>query len=137
MKNAIGMRLFFIGVISLAASGVANALSISTGEDLQQVCNEMEQFSECVSYLMLVHRTIKTAARMNGLQPEPIVGSCGPDKGFDTVPLTIALRLAWQDCAAEHPGRLHRQAIEDSAARICNTLAVQTLTESAAAAIHY
>ncbi len=105
--------MFFLWVISLTTPATANALSILTGEDLQKVCESTEHFSDCVSYLELVHKTIKTAARTNGSRPELIVGSCGPDKGIDTVPLTIALRLAWQDYAEEHPGRLQRQAIEE------------------------
>ena len=66
-----------------------------------------------MTYLELVHKTIKTAARMNGPRQGPIVGSCGPEKGIDTVPLTIALRLAWQDYAVEHASRLDGQAIEE------------------------
>ena len=113
MKNVTGVPLFFLGMISLTTPGTANALSILTGEDLQQICNSTEHFSECVSYLELVHKTIKAAARMNASRSEPTIGSCAPEKGIDTVPLTIALRLAWQEYAAEHPRRLYRQAVEE------------------------
>jgi hypothetical protein len=113
MRNSIELRLFFLMVVSLATPTTANALAISTGEDLQKVCNAAEHFSECVSYLELVYKTIKIAARMNESRPKQIVGSCGPDKGIDTVPLTIALRLAWQEYAEEFPDRLDGQAVEE------------------------
>ena len=41
-----------------------------------------------------------------------LVGSCGPVKGIDTVPLVIALRLAWQEYAGQHPERLEGYAID-------------------------
>lgn len=112
MKNAFGILVFLMGVLPLATPGVAKTLSIVSGEDLHKTCDVAERYQECVSYLEMVHKTIKTAARMNETQSGKLVGSCGPEKGIDTVPLLIALRLAWQDYAGQHPGRLEGYAIE-------------------------
>ena len=112
MKNAIGILVLLAGVLPLATPGVAKTLSIVTGEDLHKVCDVAERYDECVSYLEMVHKTIKAAARMNETRPGKLVGSCGPEKGIDTVPLVIALRLAWQDYAGQHPERLKGYAIE-------------------------
>ena len=112
MKNASGILVFLVSALSLATPGVAKTLSIVTGEDLHKVCDVAERYDECVSYLEMVHKTIKAAARMNETQSGKLVGSCGPEKGIDTVPLVIALRLAWQDYAVKHPGCLEGYAIE-------------------------
>lgn len=112
MKNAVGILVFLLGALSLATPGMAKTLSIVTGEDLHKVCAVAERYDECVSYLEMVHKTIKAAARMNETQSGKLVGSCGPVKGIDTVPLVIALRLAWQEYAAQHPERLEGYAID-------------------------
>ena len=108
-----GHRELFLGMLLLVISNGANALTISTGKDLQIACNAVERFSECVSYLEMIHKTIKAVGRMNGPQVKGLVGSCGPEQGIDTVPLAIAHRLAWQEYAKTHPERLHRRAIEE------------------------
>ena len=112
MKNAIGILVLLAGVLPLATPGVAKTLSIVTGEDLHKVCDVAERYDECVAYLEMVHKTIRAAARMNETRSGKLVGSCGPEKGIDTVPLVIALRLAWQDYAGQHPERLKGYAIE-------------------------
>lgn len=112
MKNAIGISVFLLAALSLATPGMTKTLSIVTGEDLHKVCDVAERYDECVSYLEMVHKTIKAAARMNETQAGKLVGSCGPEKGIDTVPLVIALRLAWQDYAGQHPARLEGYAID-------------------------
>jgi hypothetical protein len=109
----IGKVAFFLVVISLAMPNTANANTIVTGEDLQKVCNDAERFSECVSYLETVYKTAKTIGRINEPQLKGLVGSCGPEQGIDTVPLSIAWRLAWQEYAAKYPGRLQRLAVEE------------------------
>ena len=50
---------------------------------------------------------------MSGSQLKGVIGSCGPEKGIDTIPLPIALQRAWQAYAKKHPGRLQRQALEE------------------------
>jgi len=99
--------------MSLITPCAANAVAISSGKDLQEVCSAAAYFSECVSYLELVHKTVKTIGRMNEARLQGIIGSCGPEQGIDTVPLIIALRLAWLEYADIHPERLHRQAPEE------------------------
>ena len=105
--------MLFLAMLSLAIPNGANAQTISTGKDLQIACSVSDHFSECVSYLKTVHETVKAVRRMNNLQPMEIIGSCGPEKGIDTVPLVIALRLAWQEYARKHPERLREHVTEE------------------------
>ena len=105
------MLLACLAVLSLPIPQAANALTVSTGEDLQKACNVVEHFSECVSYLNVVYDTAKAIAHMNDPELKGVVGSCGPDKGIDTVPLIIALRAAWQEYAKKYPGRLGKLAV--------------------------
>lgn len=102
--------LAFLAAISISLPQPASALAISTGGDLANACNAVERFDECVSYLKAVHDTAKAIARMGATEPRRVVGSCGPDKGIDTVPLTIALRAAWREYAEDHPARLAKAA---------------------------
>lgn len=105
--------VFLLAVISPAMPNVANAMTILTGEDLQIVCDDADRFSECVSYLETIYKTAKTIGRINQPQVKGLVGSCGPEQGIDTVPLSIARRLAWQDYARKYPERLQDLAVEE------------------------
>jgi hypothetical protein len=113
MRLIIGKLLFFLVVISLAMSNAANATTILTGEDVQTLCDDSDRFAECVSYLETIYETAKTIGRINEPQLKGLVGSCGPEQGIDTVPLSIARRLAWQDYAGKYPERLQGQAVEE------------------------
>jgi len=113
MRLVIGKLVFFLVVISLAMPNAANATTILTGEDLQALCDDSDRFAECVSYLETIYKTAKTIGRINEPQLKGLVGSCGPEQEIDTVPLSIARRLAWQDYAGMHPERLDRPAVEE------------------------
>lgn len=99
-------------IISLNLPSAVNAVTISTAKDLDELCDSVEHFPQCVSYLETVYKTVKAVDRMNETRRGKTIGSCGPDKGIDTVPLAIALRLAWRDYVAQHQGRLQASAIE-------------------------
>ena len=105
------MVLAYLTLLSFPIPQTVNALTISKGEDLQNACKVAEHFSACVSYLKLIHDTAKAIARMNDPEWRAVVGSCGPDKGIDTVPLVVALRAAWKEYAEKHPGRLRNLAV--------------------------
>ena len=113
MRLLSGKVMLLLVVISLALPNAANAMTISTGEDLQKVCNDIERFSECVSYLGTIYKTAKTIDRITDPQLKGLIGSCGPEQGIDTVPLSIAWRLAWQEYAEKYPKRLQRLAVEE------------------------
>lgn len=106
-----------VTALLLAVSQAGSAATISSGRDLDQVCSEVDRFSECVNYLQTVYRTAKAISRMtepklnklNGL-----VGTCGPDQGIDTVPLPVALRIAWQERASKYPAQLGEPAEEQA-----------------------
>jgi hypothetical protein len=106
----------YLTVLLLAMSQAVNATTISTGEDLQKVCNAVEGFSECVTFLEVVYQTAKAIAHMNDGEPslKLVIGSCGPNKGIDTVPLVIALRAAWQEYAKKHPEQLRNLAVGEA-----------------------
>ena len=114
MRTVIGKLVLLLGVMSLTLSNATHALTISTANDLEKLCNAVEHFPECVSYLETVYKTAKAIDRMNEPQLKEVIGSCGPEKGIDTVPLSIALRLAWQEYAAQHQGRLQQDAAEEA-----------------------
>jgi len=104
---------FFLVAMSLALPNMANAVEIVTGEDLQVICGDDKRFVDCVSYLETVYKTAKAIGRLSEPQLTGLVGSCGPELGIDTVPLSIARRLAWQEYAGRHPQRLKGLAVEE------------------------
>ena len=91
----------------------AYANSIVTGEDLQKICDDDARFTDCVSYLETIYKTAKAMGRVNVPPLKGLAGSCGPELGIDTVPLSIARRLAWQEYAGKHPERLKGLAVEE------------------------
>ncbi len=101
-------------VILLALSPAANSQTITTGEDLQRICSSAERFSDCVLFLKTVYQTAKVLDRVSDHGKRGLIGSCGPEQGIDTVPLVIALKLAWQEYAAKTPQRMHNLAIEEA-----------------------
>ena len=113
MRLLIGKVAFLLAVISIAVPNVADANTIVTGEDLQMVCDNPDRFSDCVSYLETIYKTAKTIGRLNEPKLTGLIGSCGPDQGIDTVPLSIARRLAWQEYASKYPERLQRLAVKE------------------------
>ncbi len=110
MKTLLSILL----VLSMPTSLAANALGISTAEDLRRACNAADRFAQCTSYLKVVFDTAKAISHMQDSKPIEVVGSCGPDKGIDTVPLVISLRAAWQEYAAKYPDRLNRLAVAEA-----------------------
>ena len=72
------MVLACLTVLSVPMPQTANALTISTGQDLQEACKVAGHFSACVSYLKLIHDTAKAIARMNTPELRVVVGACGP-----------------------------------------------------------
>lgn len=103
----------YLAVLSMTMSQGANALTISTGADLQKACTVAEHFSACTSYMKVVFDTAKAIAHMKSSKSNGVIGSCGPEKGIDTVPLVIALRNAWQDYASKYPDRLRHLAVTE------------------------
>ena len=92
----------------------ARAQPITTGEDLHEVCNLAEHFELCVFYLKTVYQTAKAIDQLSDAEEKGSIGSCGPEQGIDTVPLVIALRLAWQEYAARSPERMQNPAAEEA-----------------------
>ena len=97
---------------SHAASSQSD-FAVSTGEDLRRTCNSADHFAECTSYLKVIYDTAKAIAQATATKSNLVVGSCGPEKGIDTVPLVVALRIAWQEYAGKHPDRLRHQAVNE------------------------
>ena len=99
-------------LLLLALPRTAGAGIIETGQDLDRACRAPDELSDCLTFLQAVHKTVKEVARTREEDAPPIVGSCGPDKGIDTLPLAVWLRDSWYAYAARHPDQLHRRAAE-------------------------
>jgi len=89
---------------------IGGAAIIETGQDLEKACRAPGQTSECLTFLQAVHKTAKEIALANDAESPRILGSCGPDKGIDTLPLAVWLRDAWYAYAKRHPDRLSQRA---------------------------
>ncbi len=101
-------------LILLALPQSLRAETITTGSDLQEACNSAEHFSDCVIFLKTVYQTAKAINRSLDHTETDVIGSCGPEQGIDTVPLVIALKLAWQEYATKFPGRMQNLAVEEA-----------------------
>jgi hypothetical protein len=113
LLRASGLQYLFIAVF-LMLPQAARAQPITTGEDLHEACNSAEQFEVCVFYLKTVYQTAKAIDQLSDAEQKGSIGSCGPEQGIDTVPLVIALRLAWQEYAARSPERMQNLAAEEA-----------------------
>ena len=96
----------------LAFPQTGDAAIIETGQDLERACRAPDELSNCLTFLQAVHKTAKEIARTLDAGSLPIVGSCGPDKGIDTLPLSVWLRDAWYAYADRYPDRLNQRAAE-------------------------
>ena len=95
----------------LAMPRIAGAtMEIWSGENLRDTCESSEELTKCFTYLEVVYQTAKAIARTDDARADGVVGSCGPEKGLDTLPLVISLRDAWQQYAAKYPERLRYRA---------------------------
>ncbi|UCH49078.1 MAG: hypothetical protein JSU95_04605 [Betaproteobacteria bacterium] len=83
------------------------------GEDLRLACSSAEHFSDCVFFLKTVHQTAKAIDHFSDGEPQGSIGSCAPEQGIDTVPLVIALKLAWQEYAERSPERMRNPVAEE------------------------
>jgi len=106
------MRPFYLCFVALffAIPQVGSAAIIETGQDLQKACHTPDELSACLTFLQAVHKTAKEIALADDAGSRRIVGSCGPDKGIDTLPLAVWLRDAWYAYAKRHPDRLNQRA---------------------------
>ena len=107
-------RCYLLLMVLLAQPLFAYSQTLTTGEDLQEVCSSSEHFSDCVLFLKTVHLTAKAIDRSLDPAMGDVVGSCGPEQGIDTVPLVIALKLAWQEYAEKHQDRMQNLAAEEA-----------------------
>jgi|GEM_PF-6574487 len=108
----MAMVRYWLVALLLVLPQAGNAATISTGDDLREVCAAEPEFAQCVRYLDLIYQAAKAIAQMDASGKARVTGACGPDQGIDTVPLVVALRLAWQDYVAAHPERLGDPAAE-------------------------
>lgn len=99
-------------MLVLAFPRVGDAAIIETGQDLERACRAPDELSACLTFLQAVHKTAKEIVRMQGQVYPPIVGSCGPEKGIDTLPLAVWLRDAWYGYADRHPDHRYQRAVE-------------------------
>ena len=113
LKRTTGLQYLLI-VVCLALPQAASAQGITTGSDLQEICSSADRFSECVIFLKTVHQTAKAIDRLSDDGQAGVIGSCAPGQGIDTVPLVIALKLAWQEYAAEFQERMQNLAVEET-----------------------
>ena len=105
---------YLLVALFLLLPQAARAQPITTGEDLNEVCDSAEHFEVCVFYLKTVYQSAKAIDRLADAEEKGSIGSCGPEQGIDTVPLVIALRLAWQEYAARSPERMQNPAAEEA-----------------------
>lgn len=113
LSRTTGVQYLLIAIF-LMLPQAARAQPIATGEDLHEVCNSVENFEVCVFYLKTIYQTAKAINELSDAEQKGSIGSCGPEQGIDTVPLVIALRLAWQEYAARSPERLQNPAAEEA-----------------------
>lgn len=101
-----------IAVFLLAFPRAGDAAIIETGQDLERACRAPDELSACLTFLQAVHKTAKEIVQMQGPDARTIAGSCGPEKGIDTLPLSVWLRDAWYAYAARHPKHRFQRAAE-------------------------
>ena len=95
----------------LAMPRIASAtMEVWSGEDLRDTCQSSAELTKCFAYLEVVYQTAKAIAQASDSAAGGAVGSCGPEKGIDTLPLVISMRDAWQQYAAKYPERLRYRA---------------------------
>ena len=111
--GAMGLQKLAVMML-LTLAQPAWGQSIVTGADLQEVCKSAETFPDCVFFLKTVDQTAKAMGQLSDPTGESFVGSCAPEKGIDTVPLVIALRLAWLEYAEKYQQRMQKPAAEQA-----------------------
>lgn len=111
--RAVRRQFFFLLLAIPALLRPVDAASTLTGNELQELCVSVGSFDECVSFLKDVNDSAKASALKTTPNSQRPLGSCGPDKGIDTVPLAIAWRLAWEQYANKYPHRLSNSADDE------------------------